>query len=70
MKYPTLSLLAALLCAAPQVGALESEKERIRQKQAELDQACENAREVKLQPLRAQAFDECMAAKRSSDTAA
>lgn len=69
MKYPTFSLLAALLCAAPQVGALESEKERISQKQAELDQACESAREVKLQPLRAQAFDECMTAKRSTNTA-
>jgi hypothetical protein len=70
MNSPALSLLAVLLCAAPQAGAFESEQERIRQKQVELDQACESAREVKLQPLRAQAFDECMTAKRSTDTAA
>jgi uncharacterized protein YgiB involved in biofilm formation len=69
MKYSVISLLAALLCVAPLAGAFEKEKERISRKQAELDQACESAREVKLQPLRAQAFDECMTAKRSTNTA-
>jgi hypothetical protein len=70
MKYSVISLLAALLCVAPLAGAVETEKERIGRKQAELDQACESAREVRLQPLRAQAFNECMTAKRSTNTAA
>ncbi len=37
--------------------------------QAKLTQACEAARATKLEPIRAQAFNECMNSKLSTDTA-
>lgn len=56
------ALPAAMLCLllAPAEAATERARER-EARQAELDRACEAARERKLAPLRARFVDECVA---------
>ena len=62
-------LLIVLSMAAPAAGqARESERERAA-KQAELDGACEVARQNKLIPLRAKYVDECVDKKQRPDRA-
>lgn len=69
MQPARLPLLAALFCLTSQAATFEAQQERIDRKQAQLDQACEAAREVKLEPIRARAFEECMNSRRNTDDA-
>ena len=50
------------------VHAFQTGQEKIEVRQAELDKACESARLVMLEPIRAQAYNECINSKRSTDT--
>jgi hypothetical protein len=68
-KNLSLLMVSALLASATSAGDFQADRERIERKQAELEQACEDARQVKLEPLRVRAFNECMNADRSTDTA-
>ncbi|HLD66514.1 MAG TPA: hypothetical protein VJA19_10750 [Pseudomonas sp.] len=70
MKTSSLLFIAALFACTNQALAFESEQNRVDRTQAELDQRCEAAREIKLKPIRAQAFVECMSSKRGTDTEA
>lgn len=58
------TLLAALLALASTEGLADRDRDR---KQAELDAACEAAREKKLAPMRKQFIDECVEKKEQSD---
>lgn len=69
MKTVQIILLSFSLAVTADAYAFQADRERVEKRQAELDQACEAARLVKLEPIRAQAFDECMNAKRSTDSA-
>ena len=69
MKKVTLLKYAIIFSFATSTHAFQADREKIERKQAELDQACETARLVKLKPIREQAFNECMSSKRSTDTA-
>ena len=67
MKFTRLLLLSVLICLSATSPALaDSESSK---KQAELDQACEVAREKKLAPERKKYIDECVAKKQKPDRA-
>lgn len=68
MKSANLFIFLTAFTAITNANAFQGDQERIENKQAELDQACEAARRIKLAPIRAQAFKECINAKRSADT--
>lgn len=55
---PLAAILLALSCPAPPAAAADDEREA---RQAELDRACESAREQKLRPLRQQLIEQCVA---------
>ena len=62
-------MITALLATTANAATFEADKQATLKQQAELDQACEAARTVKLAPLRQQIFAECMQADRSRSTA-
>lgn len=62
-----LLLLTALLATTANAATFEADKQATLKRQAELDQACENARTVKLEPLRQKIYNECMNADRSTE---
>ena len=68
LSYRTLISLAAGLVLATGV-ARAGDDDRVA-RQAELDAACEAAREAKLAPLRAQFVEECVAKEQRPDRAA
>lgn len=65
-----LNAVAFLLfvCSASSAFAFQKDEMLVRERQAELDQQCEAAREVKIHPLREQIFNECLRSPRSTDT--
>lgn len=65
-----LLLVSTLLATTATAAGFEADKQATLKRQAELDQSCEAAREVKLEPLRQQNFNDCMNADRTTDTAA
>jgi hypothetical protein len=69
MKPSNLFIYAAALTIATSTHAFQADQDKIPRKQAALDQACEAARLVKLQPIRKQAFNECISSKLSTDSA-
>lgn len=69
MKPINLFTYAAAFTIATSAHAFQADQEKIARKQAGLDQACEAARLVKLEPIRKQAFNECMSSKLSTDSA-
>lgn len=69
MKAVNLFMCAIIFFMAANAYAFQSDQDEIERKQKQLDQACEAARLVKLQPIREQAFNECMNSKRGTDTA-
>lgn len=69
MTQVRLLLLTAFLATASVSAATTAEDQATLAHQAELDQACEAARTVKLVPLRKQLFNECMNSKNTTDTA-
>lgn len=68
MKLARMSACAITFFLVSDVYAFQADREKVERKQAELDQACESARLVELQPLREQAYNECLTAKRSTDS--
>lgn len=62
-------IFLAALCLLLQLSGLQADSER-EQKQAELDAACEAAREKKLAPLREQMVKQCVHNKEQPDRAA
>jgi hypothetical protein len=68
MKLINLFVYAITFSLAANAYAFKADQEEIERKQTQLDNACESARLVKLQPIRDQAFNECMSSKRSTDT--
>ena len=69
MLSARLFLLTALLATTTASAAmLEADKQATLKRQAELDQACEAARTVKLAPIRQQLFNECMSSKKTANT--
>ena len=62
-------IITALLTTTTNAATFEADKQATLKQQAELDQACEAARTVKLAPLRQQIFAECMQANRSTSSA-
>ncbi len=70
MNKLTLAFTALVCVVCTQAQAFQADDERNAARQVELDQACEAARAVKLEPYRQQAFAECMSAQRSTDTEA
>jgi len=68
MKPLNLFIYAITFSLAANAHAFQADQKKIERKQAELDQACESARLVKLEPIREQAFNECINSKRSTDT--
>jgi hypothetical protein len=68
LRYRTLiSLAAGLVLATGIAGAGDDDRAA---RQAELDAACEAAREARLAPLRAQYIEECVAKEQREDRAA
>ena len=65
-----LLLLTALLATNATAADFEADNQATLKRQAELDQSCEAAREVKLQPLLQQLVSECMSSKKTSRTEA
>ncbi len=66
MKDARMLLMVLAIVAFTTGQADETEKERAA-KQAELDTACEEARQAKLIPLRAQFVEECVAKEQRPD---
>ena len=66
MQHAWKSVLV-LLVLVPSVGAANGAEEERVAKQAELDAACEVARQEKLAPLRARYIEECVAKKERPD---
>ncbi|MGK9066144.1 hypothetical protein [Stutzerimonas chloritidismutans] len=58
-------VLLGLLATQAQAG-FQKDRDAFDTRQAELDQRCEAAREVKLAPLREAAFEDCMRSTRNS----
>lgn len=69
MKIVKCIALSLAFIGAANTYAFQADREKIENKQIELDHACEAARLVKLKPIREQAFNECMNSKRSTNTA-